>query len=191
VRGNWLECAGVMNVPTNLGTPGLPNSRLAANVGPAISEVTHAPVLPAANEAVVVTARVTDVDAITSVVLRYRLDPVTSYSSAAMRDDGTGGDAFANDGIYSATIPGQPANTLVAFFIQAQDGFGSPATKLFPSDAAARECLINFGETPRSPSLGSYRIWMSQSNLNYWAAREKNSNEGLDATFVYGNSRVV
>ena len=84
--GNWIEVSQRMNVPTNCGTPGLPNSRLLANAGPAIRDVSHLPILPAANEAVVVRARVSDPDGISSVTLRYRTDPATSYSSAAMRD---------------------------------------------------------------------------------------------------------
>ncbi len=41
-----------------------------------------------------------------------------------MRDDGTLGDAIANDGVYSATIPGQAANTVVAFYLSATDNLG-------------------------------------------------------------------
>jgi len=181
-----------MTVPANLGTPGAANSRLLTNSAPSIWEVSHFPILPAANEPVVVTARVSDPDGLGTVLLRYRLDPASTFHDVQMRDDGTGGDAFANDGIYSATIPGQPFNTnVVAFHIRAQDANASPAVTLFPSDAPARECLISFGEALRTSSLGSYRVWMTQSNLNYWGTREKNSNEGLDATFVYGNWRVI
>ena len=43
LNGNWLEAVGNMPVPPNLGTPGDRNSRLVANAGPAIFEVTHAP----------------------------------------------------------------------------------------------------------------------------------------------------
>ncbi|MGC8990423.1 MAG: lamin tail domain-containing protein, partial [Verrucomicrobiia bacterium] len=66
-QGNWIEFPARMTIPKNLGTPGLPNSRVAANAGPAIYDVTHAPALPAANEAVVVTCRVSDPDGISAV----------------------------------------------------------------------------------------------------------------------------
>ncbi|HET7624048.1 MAG TPA: lamin tail domain-containing protein, partial [Verrucomicrobiae bacterium] len=191
LRGNWLECAGVMTVPKNLGTPGAPNSRSVANAGPAIYDVKPFPILPAANEPVVVSARVDDPDGIANVTLRYRIDPAATTFNIAMHDDGSGGDAFANDGIYSATIPGQSSGALVAFSIQAQDSHSPSAGAQFPSDAPSRECLIYFGETLRPGAVGSYRFWLTQSNLNYWASREKNSNEGLDATFVYGNWRVI
>ncbi|RME94084.1 MAG: DUF1349 domain-containing protein, partial [Verrucomicrobia bacterium] len=50
LRGNWLELSADMQVPRNLGTPGLPNSRRVSNAGPAITEVTHRPILPQAGE---------------------------------------------------------------------------------------------------------------------------------------------
>ena len=62
-----------------------------------------------------------------------------------MLDNGTGGDAIAGDGIYSGTLPGQAADTLVAFHLRAQDG--ALAQTLFPNDAPTRECLVRFGET--------------------------------------------
>ena len=190
LRGQWMECAGAMTVPPNLGTPGAPNSRALANAGPAIYDVKHAPILPAANQPVIVTARAHDPDG-AELTLRYRVDPSASLAEVSMRDDGTGGDAVANDRIYSASIPAQPANALVAFHLRARDSHASPATTLFPSDAPARECLVRFGESMRPGSIGNYRLWLTQSNLTYWASRERNSNEGLDCTFVYGNWRAV
>lgn len=189
LHGNWLEAAGRMATPSNPGTPGLPNSRGVANQGPAISGVGHAPVLPAGGQPVVVTAQVQDPDGLASLVLSYRIDPATSNSSINMVDDGTGGDAVAGDGIFSATIPGQGSGTLVAFSIRAVDSPG--ATANFPADAPVRECLVRFGESQPSGNFGTYRIWMTQATVNRWASREHNSNEPLDVTFVYGNQRVI
>ncbi|HOB31815.1 MAG TPA: lamin tail domain-containing protein, partial [Verrucomicrobiota bacterium] len=191
LRGNWIEASQRLNVPTTCGTPGLVNSRRVPNAGPAISGVTHSPVLPPANTPVVVTARVADPDGVSSVTLRYRIDPAMTYVSVPMLDNGTGADAVAGDGIYSAQIPGQPAATLVAFSISAMDAAGTPAASQFPSDAPARECLVRFGETLIGGTLGTYRLWLTSSNINFWTARERNANDPIDATFVYGNSRVV
>ncbi len=57
LNGNWLEATAAMPVPANLGSPGGPNSQYVTNAGPAIYNVTHTPSLPAANQAVVVTAQ--------------------------------------------------------------------------------------------------------------------------------------
>jgi hypothetical protein len=87
--------------------------------------VSHTPSVPAANQAVVVTAQAHDPDGIGSLTLYYRLDPSTTYKAVTMNDQGTGGDAIAGDGIYSATIPGQTGGQIVAFYIAATDKLGA------------------------------------------------------------------
>jgi len=191
LRGNWLECAGEMALPVRPGTPGARNSRYAANTAPAITEVEHTPVLPAAAQPVVVTARVADPDGVVSPTLRYRLDPSASYSAVTMLDNGTGGDAVAGDGVFSATIPGQGAGTLVAFYLQATDQFSPAATALYPSDAPTRECLVRIGETQPTGNFPVYRLWMTQATLNNWTTRNKLDNTPLNVTFVLGNQRVI
>lgn len=189
LRGNWLEAIGTMTLPTNLGTPGARNSRALSPAPPAIVEVAHQPVLPAANQACLVTARVGDPAGTFSVVLRYRLDPSASYANAPMLDDGAGADAVAGDGLYSAILPGQAAGTMVAFYVQA--GGGSGAASTFPSEAPARECLVRFGELQPAGNFPVYRIWMTQATLNTWNGRSKLNNTPLPVTFVLGNQRVV
>src|SRR5208337_479309 len=99
-------------------------SRYTARPGPAIYEVKHTPSLPAANLPVVVTARFHDLNPLQPTLL-YRIDtaanPTPTYTSVPMNDNGTGGDAMAGDGIYSATIPAQSAGTVVAFLVRASD----------------------------------------------------------------------
>src|SRR5213076_2764044 len=58
LKGNWLEAAGNTLTASYLGTPGAANSRAKLNAGPAITGVKHSPVLPGANQAVSVVARV-------------------------------------------------------------------------------------------------------------------------------------
>ena len=188
LRGNWMEAALNLTVPTNCGTPGQANSRAVSNAGPAIFDMIHSPILPVADEDVVVSARAADPDGLYSLTLKYRIDPATSYSSVTMNDHGVHGDAVAYDGIYSATIPGQTRGVLAAFYVMASDGF---SVSQFPAAAPERECLVGWGDPEFSGSLGTYRLWVTAANLSEWASREKNANDTLDATFVYGNERVV
>ncbi len=190
LRGAHLEATGRLNVPQNLGTPGARNSRYATNAGPAITETVHTPVLPAANQPVVVTARVHDPDGIASVQLIYHLDGGASFT-LPMVDNGAGGDSVPGDGVYSATIPGQAADALVAFYVQATDRFAPAATARFPHDAPGHECVVRFGDLQPNLSFGTYHLWLTQAALNKWLAYEKLSNEPYDATFVYGNFRVI
>ncbi len=192
LNGNWLEATGAMPVPGNLGTPGLPNSRYVTNAGPAIYQVTHTPSLPLAGQNAVVTARVHDPDGVKTLTLNYRIDPATNFTSVLMKDDGTGGDAIAQDGIFSATIPGQSANTIVAFYLSATDSNSVPT--IFPAalndNSPARACLVMFGDGNPGGSFGVYHLWISQTNVTRWASLSDLSNEENDFTFVTGN-RVI
>ena len=192
LNGNWLEATGPLPVPANLGTPGLSNSRYVTNSGPAIYDVMHSPALPAAGQAVVVTARVHDPDGVQSLTLNYRVDPSATYTAVIMNDTGTGGDAVAGDGLFSATIPGQTANKIVAFYISATDG--NAAAARFPAlvndNAPVRECLVMFGDGNPGGSFGVYHLWISQTNVTAWANASELSNESYDGTFVSG-SRVI
>jgi hypothetical protein len=191
IHGNYLESAVTLNVPRNLGTPGLPNSRAVPNAGPAISEVKHSPAVPLPGEDVVITARVVDPDGLKAVTLNYRIDPDTNnIMSVAMKDDGLGSDLLAGDGIFSVQLPGQPNGTLVAFSVSAIDAATPPIHTQFPTDAPIRECLIRF-EPALASSLGTYRLWMTAATVRGWSTREKMSNQPLDVTFVYGHQRVV
>jgi hypothetical protein len=192
LNGNWLEATGPMPVPRNLGTPGLPNSRLVANAGPAIYEVTHSPAVPAANQPVVVTARVHDPDGVQTLGLYYRLDPAANYTTVTMKDDGTDGDAIAGDGLFSATIPGQSASTITAFYLAATDKKGA-ATRfpaLLNDYAPARECVVMFGDGTPGGSFGVYHLWITQTNATRWSELSDLSNESHDCTIVNGN-RVI
>jgi hypothetical protein len=192
LNGGWLEATGPVPVPANLGTPCLPNSQQIANAGPAIYNVTHLPSVPAAYQPAVVTAQAHDPDGVQNLTLNYRIDPSATYTSVPMKDDGTGGDAVAVDGIFSATIPGQAASMKAAFYISATDS-NSAATH-FPAmlsdNTPMRECLVMFGDSNPGGSFGVYHLWITQSNVTRWANLDNLSNEGIDCTMVNGN-RVI
>ena len=193
LNGGWLEATGRLPVPTNLGTPGAPNSSFLTNAGPAIYNVTHFPSIPAAKQPVVVSANVHDADGLQNLTLFYRLDPAASYAPVSMKDDGTGGDAVPGDGVFSATIPGQAANQIAAFYIAATDHRG--ATTRFPAIRArdnepVRECVVMFGDSIPGGTFGTYHSWLTQTNLTRWSNLGALSNEGNDFTFVNG-SRVI
>jgi hypothetical protein len=197
LRGNWLEVAGKMPVPANLGTPGMRNSRYVPKPGPAIYEVKHAPAIPPANAPVVVTARIHDT-ALALPTLLYRIDtgvnPAPAYTRVAMLDNGTGGDAIAGDGLYSATIPGQAAGTVVAFLIKASDSYG--ASTIFPADltnnaGVPRECVVAFGDPVPTGSFSQHHVFITQNWANRWAQGGGVSHETHDGTWVDGGGRII
>ena len=179
VHGGWLEATGSVRGSILCGTPGTVNSRAAANAGPSISDVTHLPVLPQAGQAATVYASITDRSGIGAVLLNYRIDPSSSATSVLMQPRGTG--------LYSGEIPAQTAGTLAAFTITAVDGLGMSVT--FPGTA---EGLIRWGENQLAGNtLPTYRLWMTQANVNTWSSRLKNSNALLNGTFVASDYRVI
>ena len=189
--GSSLEAVGALPVPSNLGTPGAPNSRAVNNLGPAITDVTHRPVLPTSGQAIRVLARVHDVDGVAAVNLRYRIDPSTNRLSVPMRDDGAGGDLLAGDGIYTGVIPGQGSGSTVAFAVEATDRAGAPASSVYPALAPLREALVRVGDPVTGGDFATYRVWMTAANYNFWATRQKASAEAIDATFIYANARPI
>ncbi len=203
LHGGGAEAYGMLALPRRLGTPGQPNSRLVANAGPAIYEVKHTPLLPAAGESIVVTARANDPQGVASLTLRYRLDPAPTSTDLLMQDNGTGGDAVANDGVYSATIPGQASGTIVAFYVQGRDSLGATGTfpqdvlpppgltRCWPNDAVARECVVRWGETQMPGDFATYHLWLTSGNSNRWHTRDPMNNTAVDGTFVYNRSRVI
>lgn len=189
VRGNGIELPIKLQVPSNLGTPGLPNSRRVDNAGPAISDVTHYPPVPAVNQSVLVTARISDPDGLSVPQVIYRLDPSTSTSIVSMRDDGTGGDAMAGDGIYTATIPGRGSG-LAAFRIGALDAAAVPAGSTFPANAPTRECLIRWADPTPFGSFAHYHLWSTAASTSDLTSKSGLDRKYRDCTIVY-NTRTI
>jgi len=189
IKGHALEAVGALDVPDNLGTPGQPNSRRVSNAGPAICDVQHAPVLPAAAQPVTVSARVHDPDGVASVVLKWRNDTAAGPVTTTPMTDPDG------DGVYRATFPGLLTGQIASFTIEAADAAAPPATSRFPGPAPTGmpvfECLVRFGDTLPPGVFGAYRIWVSSGNVARWQARPTRSNEPVDSTFTYDDYRTV
>jgi len=133
-----------------LPTPGAVNSVHAASnaIPPQIRQVLHSPANPAPGGIVTITARITDPDGMDAVSLAYQtVDPgayirltdpayLTSWTSVAMRDDGTNGDAVANDSLYTVRLPAsvQTNRRLVRYRITFGDDLGNTATVPYPDD---------------------------------------------------------
>lgn len=137
---------GTANGPT----PGAVNSVSAANAPPQIRQVEHSPNEPAANQAVTITAKITDPQGVASVSLRYQIVTPGNYIeltdaaytnaanwiTLAMNDAGTGGDALAGDSVYTAVIPAavQQHRRLIRYRITAADGVASSVTVPYADD---------------------------------------------------------
>ncbi|MCA9240634.1 MAG: lamin tail domain-containing protein, partial [Planctomycetales bacterium] len=61
---------------------------------------------------------------------------LANWTSVEMVDDGTGADAIAGDGIYTATIPAQQHRTLVRYRVEVTDSLGATARAPYADDAS-------------------------------------------------------
>nr|WP_226895531.1 lamin tail domain-containing protein [Luteolibacter marinus] len=144
-----LELSSVANT-SPAPTPGAANSvaRASAAIPPQIRQVEHSPESPGPGDAVTITARITDPDGVGTVTLAYQtVDPgayirltdaayATSWTTVTMRDNGTNGDATANDSTYTARIPGSVQNhrRLVRYRITFADSLGNTLTVPYADD---------------------------------------------------------
>jgi hypothetical protein len=184
LHGSWLEVSGYIYEPNSrLGTPGLRNTIATSRLAPAISDVRHYPATPASLAPVQVVARVDAPDGLSELYLEWRKDPETATQSLPMQYHGAG--------LYSATLPGQSNGITAAFAIVARDTRQPANQGVFPANYPTRECVVRWGDTRATNNIGSYRIWVTQKTYLRWITRDRMSNDPLDCTVVYGDTRVV
>ncbi|MEO5915177.1 MAG: lamin tail domain-containing protein [Luteolibacter sp.] len=144
------ELSSAVTTPNPNPTPGAANSvKKSINlVPPQIRQVDHSPVQPLPGQAVTVTARITDPDGTGAVSVSYQtVDPgsyirltdaayATSWTSVAMVDNGTNGDALAGDSVFTAILPGalQTNRRLVRYRITCADTLGNSLTVPYADD---------------------------------------------------------
>lgn len=129
-------------------TPGRINSVYTDNAPPHVRQVAHEPRAPVSGQPVTITAKITDADGMGDVSLEYQVvEPgnyielgdaayQTSWTSVPMVDSGSGVDAIAGDGIYSAELPGslQQHRRLVRYRLTAADAGGRAITVPYADD---------------------------------------------------------
>ncbi len=137
----------VLPVPALNGTPGAQNSRYATNIGPTLSQFQHRPVVPAVSQAVTVSVVAQDPQGVSTCEVWWSANGA-AFSHAAMTAQG--------GGLYTGTIPGYAARTIVQFFVRGVDSLGAAAT--YPSAGSSSGALYmvndgqaNFSSGPQSP----------------------------------------
>ncbi|MCA9167341.1 MAG: CotH kinase family protein, partial [Planctomycetales bacterium] len=113
----------------------------AANVAPLVIDVQQTPIIPRPGEAVTISAQVRDESAAgVNVTLNWRSNsgPLNSF---VMHDDGTDGDLFAGDGVYSANVPPQNDQMIVEYYVAATDA--TSLTRTWPAATADEGQVTN------------------------------------------------
>ncbi len=185
---NEFGAAWGASIPNN-GTPGAQNSIFQAALGPIIIGTAHLPIIPAANQAVTITATVVDDSPNPTVTLYYRQDqdPTIAYSSTPMLDDGAHGDGAAGDKLYGAVVPGLADGQRLDFTIRADDGGIVSAAPngnntLVAGENPNQTYLCKFSNAALSSDFPSYHLITTQHirNLQTNAIEDE-----FDSTFVH------
>ena len=177
---NKVAKSFLLTLPTESGTPGALNSMFTANPGPTFTGVIHAPVVPAAAEAVTVSARVTDPQNVGTVTLRYAVNG-GAFASAAMTA-GAGG-------LYTGTIPGQAAAAITQFYLEATDG--AAAVAIWPAAGAASRALIKVNEGAAVAAKQNLRIITTAADAAELASQvNMMSNRRRGCTIIHNEREV-
>jgi len=134
-------------------TPGMPNNAGVDVLGPIISDTDHNPRIPAENEDLQITARITpSFDPIDTVTLHH-LVMFGWEVTAPLVDDGTSGDGESGDGIYGGRIPATlfDAGQMVRWYITATDTAGRESR--FPANIDLLNSPKYCGTVVENPNL--------------------------------------
>jgi len=180
------------------GTPGARNSRFDAQPAPSVRDVEHSPVVPASDQTVRVTCRISNVANLASAIVRWSVDGGGASGTVDLVDDGTGVDEIAGDEEYAAEIPGRSDGDVVRFAIEVADTDGeSRRVPLEPEVTPyggypGTFYLYEVDDSSGPAGAGSsgfgpvYRVIMSGPDHRRLGDRQLQSNVLLPATFIAG-----
>ncbi|MCA9263922.1 MAG: lamin tail domain-containing protein, partial [Planctomycetales bacterium] len=142
---------------TDGGTPGRVNSVQGQVVAPPIANVSLTPAVPKSDEPVLVTAKILAIAGQPfTATLFYRVDGQSSYETVPMYDDGRHGDDALDDGVYAATIPAFPDQSIVEVYLETELASGQRRTS--PAVAAEDGMRANL----------LYQVWDAWSGPEDW-----------------------
>jgi hypothetical protein len=173
---NRLARTTRLTQPEDCGTPGQPNSTNRPNLGPTWDGFSHGPVVPAPLQAVRVQVAASDPDGVEGVTLWVAVDGGEATGVPMTRQD---------DGRFAAMVPGQPAATIVQFWVEGRDGRGAVST--FPAAGPASRALWKVDDGLASTTgLHDLRIVLTPPDAA-WLHGEVNvmSNDPVGATVIY------
>ncbi len=170
----------ILAQPALSGTPGAPNSTLVANLGPTFKDARHSPVIPAASQAVTVSALASDPQGVDSVTLKYSVSG-GAVQSVAM--------ALGADGRWAGTIPGQTGSNVIQFWMEGRDGANVLGT--WPAAEQNSRALIQVADNRAAAGRQNIRVTMLSVDTNaLYTANDMMSARHRGCTIVHNESEV-
>lgn len=178
---NRLARTTELALPGAPGTPGAPNGRTEANQGPTYRDFRHRPAVPAPDASVEVSVVAADPDDVASLTLFYAVDGGPPRTVPMTTHDGDR---------YAAAIPGNPAASVVQFWVVGEDAIG--ASSSFPASGPDSRALYQVDDGKAATNgLHNLRIVVTKEDTD-WLFDDKNvmSNDLLGATVIDDESEV-
>ena len=184
---NRVAKTTVLPIPSQHGTPGARNSTFTTNMGPTFAAFGHSPIIPQPNQAVTVSASASDPAGVQALTLWWSVTAGVWRQAPMLAGPAAGPSGYVN---YAALIPGQPAGTLVQFFVQAADNLGVSTT--FPARGPDSRALFKVGNGEAlMPQLHRLRLLMTPADTALLlAATNVMSNDLLGLTVVHDERQV-
>lgn len=180
---NRLAKTTLLARPLQSGTPGSKNSIAVDNLGPTYGNLNHAQAVPKPFEPVWVTVSASDPDGVAGLVLWTSVGGAP-FSPVPMTMGGT-------EGVYSAVVPGQPAATLVQFYVEGKDTLG--AISWFPAKGPESRAMWKVDDGLKATNdLHNVRIIMTKADAD-WMHTPVNlmSNDPIECTVIVDEEVVV
>ncbi|MFN0126785.1 MAG: lamin tail domain-containing protein [Verrucomicrobiales bacterium] len=173
----------LLEQPARSGTPGARNSVFEPNLGPTFSHTRHHPVVPAPSTPIAVTTRVSDPQGLGTVAVRYSVNGAATFLSVPM--------TTTPDGRHTATIPGQNANAIIQFYLEAEDAAPVPAAATWPAAGPASRALIRVNDNRAVPTKQNLRVITTAADATALAnSVDMMSNQRRGCTIVH-NERDI
>lgn len=179
---NYLQKTTLIEVPEIWGTPGTANSNSSSNAGPALTGLSHSPVVPNSGQAVTVSINANDHDGINDLTLFYSVNG-GGFSNTTMTPEA--------GGLFTGTIPGQSSSSIVRFYIRGRDS--SLAESFFPVEAQDGGAFYKVQDNlaDNSGIRHNLRIVMSNSDRSFlFQNTNRMSNDRFPATVIEDEERV-
>ncbi|MFM7101888.1 MAG: lamin tail domain-containing protein, partial [Verrucomicrobiota bacterium] len=176
---NQFAAQAILARPATTGTPGRRNSTYTDRPGPTFRGLVHSPALPAPGQDIAVQVEAAAPEGIAGLTLRYRPDTGT-WQSRPM---------ILSNQAWRASIPGQPAGTLVQFHVTGEDTRG--VVRHAPAGGEESRALVRVADAPALPGRQSFHLLMTAADTAWLTARSNIlSDDRLGGTVVVNGEEV-
>ncbi|MGJ8695179.1 MAG: lamin tail domain-containing protein [Verrucomicrobiaceae bacterium] len=155
---NQLAELFILEQPETHGTPGSQNSTFVTNPGPQGSRLKHDPAVPDSNQAITVSAHLSDPDGISSATLHYSVNG-SSFQQVTMAESGI-------SDIWTGQIPGQSTAARIQFYLEMTDGAAQPVTAFHPPAGPDSRAMVQVKDNRASTVRQNIRVILPSSDSN-------------------------